>query len=59
MDVTGVDVDFNPRSRKGSDNNIVRVKPVEEYFNPRSRKGSDSSSSAPRCLGPTFQSTLP
>ena len=35
------DRDFNPRSRKGSDNNILKGGVIHEYFNPRSRKGSD------------------
>ena len=37
------EVDFNPRSREGSDEKIL-IKGVLEYFdfNPRSREGSDS-----------------
>ena len=36
----GVD-DFNPRSRKGSDQAMRRLQDFSHHFNPRSRKGSD------------------
>ena len=34
-------VDFNPRSREGSDVARVGIKHSVQYFNPRSREGSD------------------
>ena len=36
---------FNPRSRKGSDSDLICTIPAFCYFNPRSRKGSDFSGS--------------
>ena len=33
--------DFNPRSHKGSDDEVSKLRDVLENFNPRSHKGSD------------------
>ncbi len=52
-------LNFNPRSREGSDSLIRECTSVFSNFNPRSREGSDSGGSQhllPPCL---FQSTLP
>ena len=35
-------VNFNPRSREGSDGLAHTAWPVTSHFNPRSREGSDS-----------------
>ena len=35
-------LDFNPRSREGSDQRARRPGSAGHYFNPRSREGSDS-----------------
>ena len=52
-------VDFNPRSREGSDQAWRTWTESRSYFNPRSREGSDPSP-ARTCTGrPAFQSTLP
>ena len=37
----GIRIDFNPRSRKGSDKILLCCHLHLKYFNPRSRKGSD------------------
>ena len=36
-----IHIDFNPRSREGSDNLSLLTDLVQQYFNPRSREGSD------------------
>ena len=36
-------MNFNPRSREGSDFDIVTFSILHNYFNPRSREGSDIS----------------
>ena len=38
----GFGSDFNPRSRKGSDNHLYWQSAFYSNFNPRSRKGSDA-----------------
>ena len=40
---TGLDTDFNPRSRTGSDCGEQVYHKVHQNFNPRSRTGSDTS----------------
>ncbi len=51
--------DFNPRSRRGSDDGFPGVRPDGRDFNPRSRRGSDATAlfSSPTVI--LFQSTLP
>ena len=52
-------MDFNPRSREGSDTCEGRARTGSAYFNPRSREGSDPHN-GPLSLGVIqFQSTLP
>ena len=42
IDPVGLVMDFNPRSREGSDRSVI-AKPAEQaHFNPRSREGSDT-----------------
>ena len=36
-------LDFNPRSREGSDNTCTSTPLLHDNFNPRSREGSDCS----------------
>ena len=50
---------FNPRSRKGSDNIDGWDKREYYDFNPRSRKGSDSDMAMTDMSDNAFQSTLP
>ena len=52
-------VNFNPRSRKGSDGVIAVIKNTVTYFNPRSRKGSDVDILLIVKTTVRFQSTLP
>ena len=53
-------VDFNPRSREGSDAEQLTLKIVNLInFNPRSREGSDIVKSMKVCATDIFQSTLP
>ena len=42
LGVGGILLDFNPRSREGSDHRTSMFQPTTRYFNPRSREGSDS-----------------
>ena len=53
------ELNFNPRSREGSDicqNGVARQR---NYFNPRSREGSDQRTASAVCKRVSFQSTLP
>ena len=51
-------LDFNPRSREGSDAVQIPPPPTHPHFNPRSREGSDME--VLKCgRNDTFQSTLP
>ena len=52
-------VNFNPRSREGSD--VCRAGQRAEFsnFNPRSREGSDTAQAAAGFAVIQFQSTLP
>ena len=50
---------FNPRSREGSDRDVVVLFVVLLYFNPRSREGSDCQLLATCNAQKSFQSTLP
>ena len=52
-------LDFNPRSREGSDDVLSSNDFIFHDFNPRSREGSDYYSENPASDGTTFQSTLP
>ena len=52
-------LDFNPRSRTGSDKGKCERCGYEENFNPRSRTGSDTSLSSRAMTFSRFQSTLP
>ena len=52
-------IDFNPRSRKGSDVGCQYASGPFSYFNPRSRKGSDFLADSPPVDLFLFQSTLP
>ena len=40
-------LDFNPHSRKGSDETLRHQTKTQKYFNPHSRKGSDTGSEQP------------
>ena len=53
------DINFNPRSRMGSDSAITARGWDTEYFNPRSRMGSDWAFIRDSVKIPLFQSTLP
>ena len=50
--------DFNPRSRKESDNPSNQLFFPLAYFNPRSRKESDPTGAFTMTGSATFQSTL-
>ncbi len=53
-------VNFNPRSREGSDGFLVQASHREgRNFNPRSREGSDHTAGPFYCRPCLFQSTLP
>ena len=52
-------INFNPRSREGSDWNIQMDKYKNSNFNPRSREGSDNIILLNTMLLQKFQSTLP
>ena len=52
-------IDFNPRSREGSDSGLCADSGGNHNFNPRSREGSDICSISFSDALPTFQSTLP
>ena len=52
-------IDFNPRSREGSDEKAGSASFNPLHFNPRSREGSDNSPLSPPRLLYVFQSTLP
>ena len=52
-------INFNPRSREGSDKYPFPTSRTNYDFNPRSREGSDRSSSGRSAFVPVFQSTLP
>ena len=52
-------VDFNPRSREGSDVVPRSACPSKSYFNPRSREGSDGLKTMQSIGECRFQSTLP
>ena len=53
------DLDFNPRSREGSDPTGTSSYIIPDDFNPRSREGSDNCLGGIMVLVTTFQSTLP
>ena len=57
--VCPVRINFNPRSREGSDRYCLRSRPVHYYFSPRSREGSDLKDVNYPWAGSTFQSALP
>ena len=50
---------FNPRSREGSDRDLLGCIAALDDFNPRSREGSDAYSTNIIALSRKFQSTLP
>ena len=52
-------IDFNPRSRMGSDINATKSVASLYDFNPRSRMGSDGMYYEMTFNGDRFQSTLP
>ena len=52
-------VNFNPRSREGSDQCNDYAFALEEDFNPRSREGSDVCGKVKQRITSAFQSTLP
>ena len=52
-------MDFNPRSRTGSDRSCASLTTCSRNFNPRSRTGSDPKRYVPRGALSRFQSTLP
>ena len=52
-------LDFNPRSREGSDRLCSLFRQHTNYFNPRSREGSDGSETVGIWTFWIFQSTLP
>ena len=52
-------MDFNPRSRKGSDQMGIALAARLKNFNPRSRKGSDVTTDLISTVLYQFQSTLP
>ena len=57
-DAASMPLNFNPRSRKGSDARPSGSPHTYRYFNPRSRKGSDAKA-ASKLSTIRFQSTLP
>ena len=52
-------IDFNPRSREGSDLEFRILLCLRINFNPRSREGSDGDHMQLPILADLFQSTLP
>ena len=52
-------LNFNPRSREGSDDVLVDYKDEYKNFNPRSREGSDGAYRPYKRRNGRFQSTLP
>ena len=56
---SAVPLDFNPRSREGSDILPEIATCIPWHFNPRSREGSDRVASASDREPSIFQSTLP
>ena len=52
-------LNFNPRSREGSDSCLFQLTVKPYYFNPRSREGSDNICILFSSNVPLFQSTLP
>ena len=52
-------IDFNPRSREGSDFLVLCTDRSASNFNPRSREGSDTDPAANWTTDELFQSTLP
>ena len=50
---------FNPRSREGSDPELLLPYRFFGHFNPRSREGSDTSAFSMMISSSSFQSTLP
>ncbi len=52
-------IDFNPRSREGSDGSAGGLETEYNNFNPRSREGSDNNDCVRACRKRKFQSTLP
>ncbi len=57
--MTFADVNFNPRSREGSDTNNISSFYTGSNFNPRSREGSDIDEMMEHKVKDIFQSTLP
>ena len=52
-------LNFNPRSRMGSDNNDIQHSVPDSHFNPRSRMGSDHPHDVFQYVSSIFQSTPP
>ena len=57
--LSGIHVNFNPRSREGSDQHGAHSGSSTRDFNPRSREGSDPSPFGSALAFALFQSTLP
>ena len=56
---SGTTLDFNPRSREGSDGSCPLLSGHLCHFNPRSREGSDECTIVACIRSTEFQSTLP
>ena len=59
VDINNYNLNFNPRSREGSDRTNLVIRDADSDFNPRSREGSDVKWFKAAGIRAVFQSTLP